>query len=620
MTTPADITIRAQAFVEAGATGSPRRFKIAPAYSGDKLVVAGFYLPVVVDLAGLVADPSIVANLDHDMTKRVGHVDDVTNDGTALALAGPVSAESAASAEFVASAEKSFPWSASIEASVQVREEVPRGKTATANGRSFAGPVIIARKSKLFGIAILSKGADATARAVLASKGNPMSSTNNQVGDELVLAERERITKIENICAGDFGTQNAKVAELRAAAVDGELSYENLRFGVLDCLRAGRQSLSSFSQRAPDRVGGPDVLEAAFLGHLGHENVAVAKLGERVAQQGRDLRCHSFVDIVRAGLKMANVEEPVGREAMIRAAFSTVNLPGILSNAANKMLLDSYNAFPSVARVIARKLTARNFKDHTGYRSTNEAGFREVGATGEIEHGTLAESSFTYAIKTFGRMFGVSRRDMINDDLGAFAAIPNQIGRSGATLVEETFWTLVLANASSFFGTGNDNYDSGSDTALDAAGLSRAVAMLMGQTDANGKPISVVPKWLVTSPSQKGQADRLYAAATLMTGGSNTSTSGALPAGNEHFGRYLPLVSAYINNASYTGSSDTLYYLWSDPNDVATAGIAFLNDQESPTVETEAADFSTLGIQFRGYLDVGACLIDSRGAVLFAGA
>jgi hypothetical protein len=41
--------------------------------------------------------------------------------------------------------------------------------------------------------------------------------------------------------------------------------------------------------------------------------------------------------------------------------------------------------------------------------------------------------------------------------------------------------------------------------------------------------------------------------------------------------------------------------------------VAFLNGQESPTIETAEADFNVLGIQMRGYHDFGCALQDPRG-------
>ena len=52
---------------------------------------------------------------------------------------------------------------------------------------------------------------------------------------------------------------------------------------------------------------------------------------------------------------------------------------------------------------------------------------------------------------------------------------------------------------------------------------------------------------------------------------------------------------------------------------MAAMEVAFLNGQENPTVEQAEADFNTLGIQFRGYIDFGAAMQDPRAVVKMKG-
>lgn len=53
---------------------------------------------------------------------------------------------------------------------------------------------------------------------------------------------------------------------------------------------------------------------------------------------------------------------------------------------------------------------------------------------------------------------------------------------------------------------------------------------------------------------------------------------------------------------------------------LAAFGIAYLNNVETPKIETTDADFSTLGLQFRGILDFGVCQVDHRAAAMSKGA
>jgi hypothetical protein len=74
-------------------------------------------------------------------------------------------------------------------------------------------------------------------------------------------------------------------------------------------------------------------------------------------------------------------------------------------------------------------------------------------------------------------------------------------------------------------------------------------------------------------------------------------------------------VSRYLANAQYTGNSAKAWYLLAEANDLAVIEVAFLNGQESPTIETAQADFNVLGIQMRGYHDFGVALQEPKGGM-----
>ena len=64
----------------------------------------------------------------------------------------------------------------------------------------------------------------------------------------------------------------------------------------------------------------------------------------------------------------------------------------------------------------------------------------------------------------------------------------------------------------------------------------------------------------------------------------------------------------------------TAWYLFGPNTDTAAFGIAYLGNRDTPTVEQQASDFNTLGIQWRGFLDFAVAQVDSRGAVKSKGA
>jgi hypothetical protein len=97
--------------------------------------------------------------------------------------------------------------------------------------------------------------------------------------------------------------------------------------------------------------------------------------------------------------------------------------------------------------------------------------------------------------------------------------------------------------------------------------------------------------------------------------GANTTIGNA----NVWSGRFRVESSPYMENTSYTGNSAAAWYLLADPNDLAVIEIAALNGRVEPVVDTADADFHVLGVQMRGYADVGVSMQEFRAGVRSAG-
>ena len=68
-------------------------------------------------------------------------------------------------------------------------------------------------------------------------------------------------------------------------------------------------------------------------------------------------------------------------------------------------------------------------------------------------------------------------------------------------------------------------------------------------------------------------------------------------------------------NSSYTGYDAAAWYLLADPNELPVIEIVALFGRVEPTVETADVDFNQLGVQMRGYTDIGCSLQEKRGGV-----
>jgi hypothetical protein len=611
-----------------GQGSKPRRFQMT-AYTGGPMQLVGWRFPVVVDLAGLQASAKPKVFLEHDRAARVGHIDQVQLSESALGVTGVVSASGRAAQEVLADAANGFPWQASIGARATEVEWVPDGHSARANGRVFQGPVNIARKSVLGEVSFVALGADDNTSAAIAAtqpqtqkeSSMPQATTEtttsiSATADPVVqppeairaqaAAEMKRIAAIQKLCGPKHGEIAAKAVEenwdatrteleiLRAdrpAAPAAHISDHTVTDDILIAAACQASRLPGHEKQFEART--LDAAHKAFRGRLGLQRLLME------AAWANGFGARSFDD---------------DRDGALRAAFSTFRLPGILSNIANKFLLAGFMSVENAWQQIAATRPVRDFKTVTSYRMTGAFEYDEVGPDGELKHGQVDEESFTNQAKTYGKMFAATRTDLINDDLGALTSLPQRIGRGGALKLNKVFWTSFLNNAA-FFTTARANYAAGAETALSIDGLTAAELMFLEQKDAEGSPLSIQPRTLLVPPALLVRGTQLMQATEVR----DTTASTKYLTNNPHAGKFNVVYSAYLANATISGYSAKAWYLLADPNDLPVIEVAFLNGQQTPTVERADADFNVLGIQFRGYFDFGVGQQDYRGGVKFKG-
>ncbi|MFN9291459.1 MAG: hypothetical protein ACK6EB_25580, partial [Planctomyces sp.] len=158
----------------------------------------------------------------------------------------------------------------------------------------------------------------------------------------------------------------------------------------------------------------------------------------------------------------------------LQAAFSTVSLPGIFSNLANTELLAGFEEEDNNWEEISDVKSVSDFKTHTSYRLNDEMEYEELGPGGVMKHGKISEEQYTRSADTYAKMFSLTRRDIINDDLGAFDDLRVRLGRGAARRLNRLVWTTFLSNHTTFWTTARTNYIEGSTTNLgtDGVGLS----------------------------------------------------------------------------------------------------------------------------------------------------
>lgn len=453
---------------------------------------------------------------------------------------------------------------------------------------------------------------------IAAAGGNPTPQPEPDPIDALRAkwaAERRRIAKITEVCAGQH-------AEIEAQAIEQGWTEQQTELAVL---RASRPQAPAIHSSRPQRSA--RVLEAAtWLCARIPEQDCLAEFGEQTLEAAHPLRQIGFKELFAECARLEGHDLPPvfgNGKQVIQAGFSTVSLPGILESVMNRTLLEAYEAIPIAALQLCAVGSVSDFKEVSRYRLLGTGGFEKVSPTGELRSGTLSEQKFSNRADTYGQILILDRKDIVNDDLNAFLDLTRQMGRSGAESIDDLFFRLLLSNPNNFFVAGNSNYQEGAATAFGSTALTNAKTLFRKQKAGPGtkakdqKPINVRPKFLVVPVEIETDAELLMGSAQLMIDASGSPTK--IPVDNPHRNKYEVVSAPHLSDTYYAGASAKAWYLFADPQLLPAFEIVFLNGRQTPVIERVEAPPNTLGMGFRGYIDVGVKEQDPRGAVKMKG-
>jgi phage major head subunit gpT-like protein len=326
-----------------------------------------------------------------------------------------------------------------------------------------------------------------------------------------------------------------------------------------------------------------------------------------LSDPAREWRGYSLIEMARAFLEGEGVRvRGLSRdEIATRALHTTSDFPAILAAVTNKTLRDAYEAAPRTFPPIARRATAADFKDVYRLQLGEAPQLEKVNEAGEFKRGSLGEGKESYRVETWGKVIGITRQVIINDDLDAFTRIPALFGTAAATLESDVVWGIVTSNPAMADGVAlfhaNHKNLVGTGTALDVANLGKARAQMAKQTGLDGRTVlNIRPAFLVVPSSLELTAEQLIA-------------QNLVPA------KSTDVVPASIRSLAVIAeprldpvSGAVPWYLFASPSSIDTIEYAYLEGQDGGTIETRIG-FDVDGVEIKARLDFGAKAIDRRG-------
>lgn len=431
-----------------------------------------------------------------------------------------------------------------------------------------------------------------------------------RIANEAVAAEHKRQAGIRAEASG-LGIDDETIAR---CINDPNMTIESARGEFLKVIRERGENKvhSAPAGIVPDRNVDGQRLADAMLLRAGFEDIVLAEDdGQKraeVADQFRDLTC---IDLVRHALILEGKTPAGSRDDMIRAALSTMTLPTVLGAIYNKSLMKGYKSVQESWRKWCNIGSIPDFKTATRVRLTGSGGFDKVSDGGDLNLGGAEEEKEQYNLDTYGKKDRFGRQSIINDDLGVLTRVAQRHGRRGRLKISDLVYTHLLANGNmddsvALFHASHSNLNT--STALTKANIAVAIRVFKQQTDKDGQPIDVMPKFLVVPVELEDAALEYITSDLIVIAGSTDSVRGSK---NTLKNKLEVVTDVRLSNSSFTGYSATTWYVMADPKEADTLEVGFLNGRQVPTVHMNPK-VSDMYIEFEGYIDVGVKALDHR--------
>ena len=373
--------------------------------------------------------------------------------------------------------------------------------------------------------------------------------------------------------------------------------------------------------RGPSRVpSGGDVMVVGDDPLVHKRNGIEGALLHRLApsmfkldDQAREYRGMGLLDIAEVFLRaqgvritsMSKMERAGAALGMSARAgmHTTSDFPSLLADVANKVLRAAYEAAPQTWVPISKPVPLSDFKASKQLQVGDAPQLLEVLEHGEFTSGTITEAKEEIQLKTYGRIFAITRQSLINDDTNAFAEVPASFGRAARTKESDLAWAQINLNGN--MGDGKALFHSdhgnlaGSGGAISVTTIGAGRTAMRKQTAIDGVTlINLTPNYLIVPAAKETLADQ-FVSATLMA-----SEPGKV---NPFAGRLQVLSEPRLD-----ATSGTAWYLATNPAQCPVLLYATLDGQTGPQVDQEIG-FDVDGLKIKCRLDVAFKAADWRG-------
>ena len=341
-------------------------------------------------------------------------------------------------------------------------------------------------------------------------------------------------------------------------------------------------------------------IEASLLAKVGLEG------GER-----NEFSSFSLAELARHTLTARNLTFTGSRMEMVAAAFQpslaggyhgTTDFGNILENVANKSMLKGWMEAEETFPQFTSRGMFSDFKPTSRVQIDAFDTLTEVPEDGEFKYGTIDDHKETVVGATYGKMFGLTRQAIINDDLDAFSKVPLRMGRGARRTVGNLVYLVftashVMSDGVELFHADHGNL-AGSGGAPSEATFNAAYNAMATQTDRSGKAtLNIRPAYVIS-----GYANR---SAILQTLNSEHAPDDTAKSGTTKQGRAANTAYKMVEpifDARITGNA---WFMSANPAMHDAIEVSYLDGVDTPFLDQQTG-WNRDGTEFKVRIDVAA--------------
>ncbi|ROT99078.1 prohead protease/major capsid protein fusion protein [Histidinibacterium lentulum] len=379
--------------------------------------------------------------------------------------------------------------------------------------------------------------------------------------------------------------------------IDADATVEAARAAAFEAMRQ-RSAAPTRTTRTQITVDHTD--PAVIAQRAGEALYARSHPEHQLSEPARPFAHMSTRDLAQDCLRRAGIPTTgLASDTIItRALHTTSDFSLILGDAVGRELRRAYDAAPAEIMRVARETTHRDFRPKRALQFGEGTGFEEVPEGGEFKHGTFGESEESFALKSYGKIFSITRQALVNDDLSAFSQVPAKLGDEARRFMAGAIAAKLEANPAMADGDAvfhaNHGNLAGTGATLSLTSLSGARLAMRRQTGIDGELIGVTPRFVVVSPELETTAEQVLAELAATTSENVNPFS------------FLELV------VEPRLTDPDAWYVAADPARIDGLEYAYLEGAPGPQIETRQG-FEVDGVQMKARLDFGCGWVEHRG-------